>query len=316
MRKTTKTKTVKKSTTRKPAGKKPAAKKTTKKKVATPKRSAKKPVTKKTPKKAAPRKPAPKKPVARKSTPKKNTAKSSVARKPAAKKATPRKTAVKRAAPPKSTPKRKKVSQVKRSGGPKLKSRGTKTSVKKSAKSPTKKSSARKGTTVNAGKAKPVAKKTVKSAKSGNHKPPMSKTPFEAYKGTKPYVFVSYSHKNMAEVFGIIKKLNAGRYRIWYDEGIEPGNEWPEVVGKALLGCSQLLVFMSRPASISRNVRNEINLAFSESKNIMVVYLEKTRLSEGMKLQIGTVQFVNRFDMGAKEFVDKLKGVLSSTLRN
>ena len=120
----------------------------------------------------------------------------------------------------------------------------------------------------------------------------------------------------MPEVFGIIKKLGDSRYRIWYDEGIEPGNEWPEVVGKALMGSSQLLVFMSRSAAGSRNVRNEINLAFSEGKNIIVIYLERTTLTEGMKLQIGTVQFVNRFEMGAKEFIDKLKSVLSNDLHN
>jgi hypothetical protein len=144
----------------------------------------------------------------------------------------------------------------------------------------------------------------------------MARVPFDAYKGTKPYIFVSYSHKNMSEVFGIIKKLNDSRYRIWFDEGIEPGNEWPEVVGKALLGSTQFLVFMSRTAATSRNVRNEINLAFSEGKSIIVVYLEKTTLTEGMKLQIGTVQFINRFDLGTKEFVDKLKNVLANELHN
>ena len=143
-----------------------------------------------------------------------------------------------------------------------------------------------------------------------------TKAPFSAYKGTRPYIFVSYSHKDMAEVFAIIKKLSESRYRLWYDEGIEPGVEWPEVVGKALVGCSQLLVFMSRTAAVSRNVRNEINLAFSEGKGILVVHLEKAKLTEGMKLQIGTMQFLNKYEMNAREFVEKLKSVLSNELRN
>ena len=120
----------------------------------------------------------------------------------------------------------------------------------------------------------------------------------------------------MKEVFSIIKKLNQGRHRVWYDEGIEPGFEWPEVVGKAIVGASQLLVFMSRAATQSRNVRNEINLAFSEHKDILVVYLENTNLSDGMKLQIGAVQHINRFELTEPEFLDKLKTVLSSDLRN
>ena len=74
---------------------------------------------------------------------------------------------------------------------------------------------------------------------------PQVRPPIEAYRGSKPYAFASYSHKNMKEVFGVIKKLADARFRIWYDEGIEPGNEWPEEVGKALTGCELFLVFMS-----------------------------------------------------------------------
>jgi hypothetical protein len=140
--------------------------------------------------------------------------------------------------------------------------------------------------------------------------------PFTAYKGIRPYIFTSYAHRNMKDVFQIIKRLNRDRYRIWYDEGIEPGNEWPEIVGSAVVNCSQFLVFMSPYAAESRNVRNEINLAFNEHKDILVVFLQKTNLSEGMKLQIGTVQFINRFDLTEREFLDKLTRVLSSTLRN
>jgi hypothetical protein len=144
---------------------------------------------------------------------------------------------------------------------------------------------------------------------------PQVKPPIEAYRGTKPYIFASYSHKNMKEVFGIIKKLASARYRIWYDEGIEPGNEWPEEVGKALTGCQLFVVFMSPAAMDSRNVRNEINFASGENKSVMVVNLQAVELSEGMKLQIGTVQFINKHEMSDTEFIEKMKKVLSPDLR-
>ena len=144
---------------------------------------------------------------------------------------------------------------------------------------------------------------------------PPVKPPVEAYSGTKPYLFASYSHKNMKEVFGVLRKLSDSRYRIWYDEGIEPGNEWPEEVGRALTGCRLFLVFMSPQAMESRNVRNEINLASSENKSIMVVNIQPAELSEGMKLQIGTVQFINKHELGEQEFFEKLKDALSRELR-
>jgi TIR domain len=144
---------------------------------------------------------------------------------------------------------------------------------------------------------------------------PPVKPPVEAYSGAKPYLFASYSHKNMREVFTVIKKLADSRFRIWYDEGIEPGNEWPEEVGRALTGCRLFVVFMSPQAMESRNVRNEINLASSENKSIMVVNLQPAELSEGMKLQIGTVQFINKYELGEDEFMEKLKDALFPELR-
>jgi hypothetical protein len=147
-------------------------------------------------------------------------------------------------------------------------------------------------------------------------KSPAVKPPFEAYRGSKPYIFASYAHEDMREVFGLIRKLNSARYRLWYDEGIEPGNEWPEVVGKAVLCCSQFMVFMSPAAIESRNVRNEINLASADGKSILVIYLKATDLSEGMRLQIGAVQNLNRYDMTEPEFLDKLRKVLATELRS
>jgi len=141
------------------------------------------------------------------------------------------------------------------------------------------------------------------------------KPPFPAYRGTRSYVFASYSHRNMREVFGIIRRLSDERYRIWYDEGIEPGNEWPEEVGRALSACRLFLVFMSPEAIESRNVRNEINMATSENKAVMVVFLKPTELSEGMKLQIGTVQFINKHEMADAEFAAKMVQVLDPGLR-
>jgi hypothetical protein len=164
--------------------------------------------------------------------------------------------------------------------------------------------------------AKPVQKKISPQKVGGSGHVPPIKPPFEAYKGIRSYLFTSYAHHDMKTVFSIIKKLNKKRYRIWYDEGIEPGNEWPEIVGKAIVNCTQFLVLMSPHAAVSRNVRNEINLAFTEDKNILVVFLKKTKLTEGMKLQIGTVQFINKFEISEREFLEKIDKVLDSNMKN
>ena len=134
-----------------------------------------------------------------------------------------------------------------------------------------------------------------------------TKPPFRAYKGSSKYIFVSYAHKNMRKVFHILHQLYKSGYNIWYDEGIEPGTEWPEIIGKAIMNCDQFLVFISGESVRSRNVRNEVNFAFNHHKKMLVVYLENTPLSHGLELQIGTVQSIKKFTMNEKEFLLTVK---------
>ena len=48
------------------------------------------------------------------------------------------------------------------------------------------------------------------------------------YQGDNPFVFVSYAHKDSDAVYRILRLLQGRGLRIWYDEGITPGSEWPE----------------------------------------------------------------------------------------
>ena len=139
--------------------------------------------------------------------------------------------------------------------------------------------------------------------------------PFSAYTGVDPYVFVSYSHKDATIVFPEIAKLRGEGWRIWYDEGIDPGNEWPEEVAKALAGAAFFVVFVSPNAVESHNVRNEINFAIARKKPFLAVHITETSLPAGLELQMGSVQAVMRFRMTEESCRRKLCAVLSPTLR-
>ena len=54
--------------------------------------------------------------------------------------------------------------------------------------------------------------------------------PFAAYTGDEPYVFVSYSHSNSDAVYPELVWLKECGFNIWYDEGIEAGTEWTDVL--------------------------------------------------------------------------------------
>ncbi len=130
--------------------------------------------------------------------------------------------------------------------------------------------------------------------------------PFEAYVGDKPYVFVSYSHQDGELVFREIRKLHEAGYRIWYDEGIDPGNDWPEHIANAVINCDLFLMFTSPRSAASENCRNEVNLALNRKKKFLSVYLEETILPPGLELRMGDLQAIMKFKMSAVTYRKKL----------
>lgn len=112
-----------------------------------------------------------------------------------------------------------------------------------------------------------------------------------------PYLFISYAHKNTNTVLPILQRMEKDGYRIWYDQGIEAGSEWPANIAAHLRAAEAIVVFMSNDTVDSRNCRNEINLALEKKKEVLVVYIEDTDLRHGLDLQLGTSQslFFHRY---------------------
>ena len=116
-----------------------------------------------------------------------------------------------------------------------------------------------------------------------------------AYEGKEPYIFVSYAHKDSDRVFPILEELDRRGYRVWYDDGIAPGSEWPENIAQHLDGCSLTLAFVS-PASIaSPNCRREVTFALSKHKPFLGILLEPTEMSLGMEMQLSAQQCIMKY---------------------
>lgn len=79
-----------------------------------------------------------------------------------------------------------------------------------------------------------------------------------AYEGREPFIFVSYAHKNSNMVMPIIDSLYSDKYRVWYDEGIAPGSEWPKNIEDHLKAATVVLVFVSKESLMSLNCDNEV----------------------------------------------------------
>lgn len=110
------------------------------------------------------------------------------------------------------------------------------------------------------------------------------KPPFEAYRGNKPYVFVSYARVDSHIVYPMIGELNREGYRIWYDQGIASTAEWSDEIAQAIEDCSLFIVFVTGISIAREEVKNEIAYARQHGRKQLFIYLEDVELPRAIAL--------------------------------
>lgn len=127
------------------------------------------------------------------------------------------------------------------------------------------------------------------------------------YIGEKPYIFVSYAHKDSEVVMRAIALLQQSGFRVWYDEGIDPGSEWPDTIEKYLERSSYFIGFISANALDSNYCKCELHTAFNERKKMLIVYLENIKLEGGLKMQLSSRQAIHWYKYASENaFFEKL----------
>ena len=99
-------------------------------------------------------------------------------------------------------------------------------------------------------------------------------TKFEAYTGNEPYLFVSYSHRDTMTVFPILDALHDCKYRIWYDESCENGNDFRDELRKRIEKAEAVLLFVSASSMASPFCGMEIIVAKENGKRLYPIFLD------------------------------------------
>lgn len=115
------------------------------------------------------------------------------------------------------------------------------------------------------------------------------------YRGEKPYVFLSYSHKNMDNAMGIVHHMQSDGFRIWYDEGIDPGSEWDENIASHVEQCGYFIALLSHEYLSSSNCKDELNYARDLDKPRLLIYLDNIQLPGGMRMRLSRLQAIHRY---------------------
>lgn len=128
----------------------------------------------------------------------------------------------------------------------------------------------------------------------------------KAYDGEKPFVFVSYSHKDWQRVALFIKKLQDNLCHVWFDEGIKSGSVWNDDLAEHLIQSDVILLFLSSSSIESEFVLSEVNFGRNHNKKILPVYLEPIELPIGLEFQLSTIQAIHLYQFDDSEALKRI----------
>ena len=126
------------------------------------------------------------------------------------------------------------------------------------------------------------------------------------YEGNQEYIFFSYCHEDAPLVYPIIERLSIEGFRVWYDNGIHPGDDWPEVIAAHLSRAKVCVAAISKASAESHNCRNEVSFAIANNKPFVSVLIEEFPMPLGMQLQLSSSNYIKKNDYSQDKFYQKL----------
>lgn len=129
---------------------------------------------------------------------------------------------------------------------------------------------------------------------------------------SKPYIFISYSHKDTAKVMKIMNRLKQEGFNVWFDGGIDPGTEWDENIASHVQRCDYFIAFISKGYLASKNCKDELNYSRDLDKDQLLVYLEDVELPGGMAMRMNRIQAIYWNSYDAKNIEEAYEKLFSA----
>jgi predicted ATPase/class 3 adenylate cyclase len=110
------------------------------------------------------------------------------------------------------------------------------------------------------------------------------------------YVFLSYSSSDRDRALQIADLLDANGITAWIDRrGIAGGTNWSQEIVQAIEGCAVVLLLCSTMSMTSRNVRQEVQLAWESNRPILPLLLEPVQMTESIRYAVAGRQWLELF---------------------
>ena len=114
---------------------------------------------------------------------------------------------------------------------------------------------------------------------------------------TAPYVFVSYASADRTRVLAIVEKLRTAGPALWVDQaGITGGAAYGAEIAAALQASSAVVLMCSATSLASRNVRQELMLAWRYDRPILPLLLEPIAFPDDVAYWLEGAQWIEVLD--------------------
>ncbi len=139
-----------------------------------------------------------------------------------------------------------------------------------------------------------------------------------SYEGGEPYLFISYSHADTDAVYKILKVIDKEKYRFWYDDTMEIGEDFREELRSRIENCSAFLLFISETALNSKYCGMEIITAYKYNKKIYPIYLDdNVKIPSSLTMILENLQHVKGANITNDKYIYKLiSGLPIETMRS
>ena len=125
-------------------------------------------------------------------------------------------------------------------------------------------------------------------------------------------VFISYSHHDKKIADALCHYLEQSNIKCWIaPRDINSGEEYGEVIEKAICNSKIFLLLYSKDSSVSPWVKGELNIAFSEEKYIAPVRIDDTSIEGANRLILNQMHWIDIFP-----FVERNFSIVKESIQN
>jgi predicted ATPase len=129
------------------------------------------------------------------------------------------------------------------------------------------------------------------------------------------HCFVSYASADRATAVHLAAILEERGIPVWIDRtGIQGGTSWAEEIVGAIRSASTVIVLCSAASMQSRNVRQELQLAWDEARPIVPVLLEPVDFPDAIAFFVQGRQWVELFELPQSQWAQRLGAVTGQPL--